>query len=71
MPNPNLVAEIQRIMNEPVMNTDLFKLTASAGTMEGVNDHLTIQEVIFPMITGLQAAVVQLAQEVADLPDES
>ena len=71
MPNPNLVAEIQQIMNEPVMKTDIAKLTASSGTMEQLSTVETIRFVIMPIVNGLQAAVLRLAQEVANLGDGS
>ena len=56
----SLHREIQKIMNEPVMNMDIAKLAASSGTMEEVRSDI----VIMKRLDGIQAAVMRLAQEI-------
>jgi hypothetical protein len=58
-----LQAEIQEIMNSPMLNTDIAKLAAAAGAMEAVDP---VKDVIMPMIIGLQNAVMRLAAEIED-----
>ena len=60
----SLQVEIQQLMNQPVMNTDFAELTMSSGTTEGLDSGDLIRNVIFPMLNGIQAAVLRLAAEI-------
>jgi hypothetical protein len=63
----SLPSDVQRLMNEPVMNADAAKLALISGNTEGLTEFQVITNVIFPMMTGLQNAVMHLATEVEKL----